>query len=162
MEEESSYFMLGSLSIYSDFQMIYGLIVMSMHNPKTLVRKQACSQTSVVHAIHSWLCLSPSLCLSHSPHLLFTVPFLGASLLKPKYWRIRNESEAASNLLHCLQVRLQAALPWASSALHSPVFATPKPMLQLSSLVLWMLCSGNITQSNMAGFSQYWICWVGA
>lgn len=47
MEEESSYFMLDSVSIDSDFQMIYGLIVMSIHNPNTLVRKQACSQTNV-------------------------------------------------------------------------------------------------------------------
>lgn len=39
--------MLTSLSIDSGFQMIYGLIVMSIHNPSTLVRKQACSQTIV-------------------------------------------------------------------------------------------------------------------
>lgn len=61
MEEESSYFMLSSLSLDSDFHMIYSLIVMSIHNHNTLLRKQACSQASVYMPSHHLVLITPCL-----------------------------------------------------------------------------------------------------
>ena len=84
--------------------MIYGLIVMSIHDPNSPVQKRGGHLLTAHLQMPSPLDddLPFPMCSSHCSQLLFALPILGASLLTPRYWRVRSECEAASHHLHCL------------------------------------------------------------
>lgn len=73
---------------------------MSIHDPNSPVRKGGHLLTASLRMPSLDDDLPFPMCSSHCSQLLFTRPILAASLLPPRYWRVRRECEAASHLLH--------------------------------------------------------------
>lgn len=136
--------------------MILGLIVMSIHDPNFPVRKGGGHLLTASLRMPSPLDddLPFPMCSSHCSQLLFTGPILAASLLPPRTGG--SEGSVRRPPTSCTDCRADCGQPChvASSALHSPAFATSQQVLQLLSAVHRVPCSGNITRANMACFSH--------